>query len=178
MQSIFKNIFRIIILCVVLCLAGCGFALKSASKPLPFQSLQVQASNNSVLTPAIITALLARGITIQTDAKSAVPRLVLYGERRDKVVRSTSTTGRVREYTLTQQVTVQLFSSQGQNWLEPITLTQSRDFSYNDSQVLAKEIEEQALYQQMQQALVLALMVRLEATSNTPKPLPLADIIK
>jgi LPS-assembly lipoprotein len=60
-----------------------------------------------------------------------------------------------------------VYGGAGQTWLEPVTLVQSRDFAYNDSQILAKELEEQALYKDMQQELVLAIMRRLDATRTT-----------
>ena len=43
-----------------------------------------------------------------------------------------------------------------------------RDFSFNDSQVLAKESEEQLLFRDMQSDAVQQVMRRLEAASRTP----------
>ncbi len=154
----------------LLLLSACGFALKGSAKPLPFKSVQLQAAANSVLAEDIHTRLQAKGVQLNTLADSATPRLALLDEIRDKTVASTTTTGRVREFKLRQQVTVQLLGDVGQVWLEPVTLVQTRDFSYNDSQVLAKEIEEQALYKDMQLELVLAVMRRLDAAANLPMP--------
>ncbi len=151
-------------------LSACGFALKGAAAPLPFTSVQLQAPANSLLVADVSARLVAKGLTLNTQASAAVPRIALEGEVRDKFVSSTTTTGRVREYKLNQRVTLQLLDGAGQVWLEPVTLTQSRDFAYNDSQILAKELEEQSLYKEMQQELVLAIMRRLDAARNTPAP--------
>jgi LPS-assembly lipoprotein len=162
---------RILSLCFIFCIAtlsGCGFALKGASAPLPFSRVQLQAQPNSLLVGDIISKLASKGVTLNTQAAAAVPRIALLDEVRDKSVASTTTTGRVREYRLNQRVTVQVFGPAGQPWLEPVTLVQNRDFAYNDSQLLAKELEEQALYKDMQQELVLAIMRRLDATRSTP----------
>jgi LPS-assembly lipoprotein len=145
-------------------LVACGFALKGASAPLPFTTVQLQAPANSLLVADVTAKLSSKGVTLSTQAAAAVPRIALLDEVRDKTVASTTTTGRVREYRLNQRVTVQVFGPAGQVWLEPVTLVQNRDFAYNDSQLLAKEIEEQALYKDMQQELVLAIMRRLDAT--------------
>ncbi len=158
------------IIAALAALPACGFALKGASAPLPFSSVQLQAPANSLLVADVISRLSSKGVALNTTASDTVPRIALLDEARDKSVASTTTTGRVREFKLNQRVTVQVFGGAGQTWLEPVTLVQSRDFAYNDSQILAKELEEQALYKDMQQELVLAIMRRLDATRTTPVP--------
>jgi LPS-assembly lipoprotein len=156
-------------------LVGCGFALKGAAPPLPFQTLSLQAASASDLAAGVTTALLAQGVQIEPQHHAHLPRLALQNEHYDKTVLSTTTTGRVREYQLTQSVTVQLFDALGQVWLEPMTLTQSRSFIYNDNQVLAKSLEEQHVSQDMQQALISAVLGRLQASRNVPLPVPFAS---
>lgn len=151
-------------------LSACGFALKGAAQPLPFSVVQLQAPGNSLLVTDVIARLANKQVVLNTQPSAAVPRIALLDEAREKTVASTTTTGRVREYKLVQRVTVQVFSSTGQTWLEPVTLVQSRDFAYNDSQILAKELEELALYKDMQQELVLAIMRRLDATHTIAVP--------
>jgi LPS-assembly lipoprotein len=160
--------FVLCLLCAAL--NGCGFALKGSTSPLPFKTAQFQAQANSTLATEVIARLTGKGVQMITQATSDAPRIALLDEVRDKSVASTTTTGRVREYKLRQQVTLQVFDAAGQLWLEPVTLVQYRDFAYNDSQVLAKDIEEQALYKDMQHELVQALMRRLETLSKVPKP--------
>jgi LPS-assembly lipoprotein len=164
-RLIFTRVFLAIT--ALMLLASCGFALKGASTPLPFTSVQLQASANSLLAGDVIARLSSKGVALNAQSSSAVPRIALLDEARDKTVASTTTTGRVREFKLNQRVTMQVFGGAGQTWLEPVTLVQSRDFAYNDSQILAKELEEQALYKDMQQELVLAIMRRLDATRTT-----------
>jgi LPS-assembly lipoprotein len=168
---ILRHLAQVALALGVLGLSACGFALKGSSAPLPFKSVQLQAPGNSLLAADIISRLSSKGVALNTVTNSASPRIALLDEVRDKSVASTTTTGRVREFKLRQTVTVQVFGDAGQAWLEPVTLVQQRDFAYNDSQVLAKEIEEQALYQDMQQELVLAVMRRLDTLAKTPMPL-------
>jgi LPS-assembly lipoprotein len=167
-MTFFSLNFRVLAaILVTLTLSACGFALKGASAPLPFASVQLQAPANSLLVADVIAKLSNKGVALNTQSTAAVPRIALLNEARDKTVASTTTTGRVREFKLNQRVTVQVYGGAGQTWLEPVTLVQSRDFAYNDSQILAKELEEQALYKDMQQELVLAIMRRLDATRTT-----------
>ncbi len=154
----------------VLELSACGFALKGSSAALPFKTVQLHAPGNSLLAADIISRLSSKGVALNRVASAQIPRIALSGEVRDKAVASTTTTGRVREFKLRQTVTVQVLGDVGQVWLEPVTLVQQRDFAYNDSQVLAKEIEEQVLYQDMQQELVLAVMRRLDTLVKTAMP--------
>jgi LPS-assembly lipoprotein len=158
----------------MLILSSCGFALKGATKPLPVTELGVQASTASTVLPELATALAARGVRLLAASEPAaahLPRLVLSEDQRSKVVLSTSTAGRVREYQLSHQVTVQLFDDQGRPWLEAITVSKQRNFSYNDSQVLAKEIEERAVSKALQHDIVLAIMARLESLVAAPAAL-------
>ncbi len=157
-------------------LSACGFALKGSTAALPFKTVQLQAPSNSLLAAEIISRLSSKGVALNTVASSAAPRIALQDEVRDKSVASTTTTGRVREYKLRQTVTVQVFGDAGQVWLEPVTLVQQRDFAYNDSQILAKEIEERALYQDMQQELILAVMRRLDTLAKIPMPAAVSSV--
>jgi LPS-assembly lipoprotein len=156
---------------VVLChFAGCGFALKGVTQPLPFSALQLQTQSNSYLASDVSAALQRRGVTLSTDAKAAVPRLALTGETRSRSVLSTNVNGRVREFQLAHSVTVQVWDGQGREWLAPVVYTQTRDLSYDETKVLAKESEEQALYKDMQSELLMTVMRRLEATRNAASP--------
>jgi LPS-assembly lipoprotein len=158
---------------LLLLLTGCGFALKGTSKPLPFTVLGVQAPNNSPLFTPLVSALAAKGVRVVsvTDPLAApLPRLTLSNEVHAKTVLSTTVQGRVREYQLKKAVTLQLFDAQGRVWLPAITLSKQRYFSYNDSQVLAKELEEQALYQALQRELLSAILVRLSVANERNLP--------
>lgn len=174
-MSYILNLLAACFVGLLMTLSGCGFALKGASEPLPFSLVQLQAPGNSLLVTDLIARLSSKNVALNTQPSAAVPRIALLDEVREKTVASTTTTGRVREYKLVQRVTVQVFSATGQTWLEPVILTQNRDFAYNDSQILAKELEELALYKDMQQELVLAILRRLDATRTTPLPKPLAQ---
>jgi LPS-assembly lipoprotein len=127
------------------------------------------------MLPELSAALSAKGVllvVVSDNSAATLPRLILSDEQRDKAVLSTSTAGRVREYQLNQRVTMQLSDNKGNVWLEPVTFTRQRDFSYSDSRVLAKELEERTLYQTMQHELVLAILARLDmANDRTPTSL-------
>ncbi|HVT37221.1 MAG TPA: LPS assembly lipoprotein LptE [Nevskiaceae bacterium] len=70
--------------------------------------------------------------------------------------------GKALEYQLTTSVRY-LVSSGGKALLAPDVLTASRDYSYNATQVLAKEAEESRLREFIQNELAELLLLRLEA---------------
>ncbi len=147
-------------------LVGCGFALKHTSKPLPFRTVRLQTSSNSLLLNILKASLVAKGIQVIVNTDSDTvnsPLLLLSDERRDKTVLSTNAAGRVREYQLRQSVTVRLFDTQNNVWLDVITLSKQRDFTYNDNLMLAKELEEADLYRAIQDELNQAVLTRLSA---------------
>ena len=161
---------KALFICSVVFVAGCGFALKGAGKPLLFTVVQLQSQANSWLAGDIAARLASRGVKLSTDAQASVPRIALLDEARDRTVVSTSATGGVRQYQLKHSVTVQVYDGSARTWLEPVTFSQARDVDYNPSQVLAKEIEEQALLKDMQAELVNAVMRRIEATNSIAAP--------
>jgi LPS-assembly lipoprotein len=148
-----------------ICLVGCGFSLKGSSKPLPFVALKLQAESNTWLLNDLTSRLSGKGVRVfvPADARQVtdLPLLVLTDERRDKTVLSTNAAGRVREYQLRQSVTMRLFDAQNNVWLDAITLSKQRDFTYNDNLRLAKEIEEADLYRTIQDELTQAVLARL-----------------
>ncbi|MEN9912043.1 MAG: hypothetical protein RI956_487 [Pseudomonadota bacterium] len=164
-------ITSILIVCTLLAcalLVSCGFALKHTSKPLPFTIIRLQTSSDSLLLNVIKTSLVAKGIqvVVNTDSETvSLPLLLLSDERREKVVLSTNATGRVREYQLRQSVTVRLFDTQNNIWLDTMTFNKQRDFTYNDNLMLAKELEEANLYRTIQDELNQAVLTRLSAAT-------------
>ena len=170
----FQSLTTALIACLLglatLNLSACGFALKGAAKPLPFTEVQLQSQANSYLSADISNRLQSRGVKLSTQPDAGVPRIALLDEARERNVLSTSATGGVRQFQLVHRVTVQLYDEAARTWLEPVVLSQTRTLDYNPSQLLAKELEEQTLYKDMQVELIAAIMRRLDASSTSAKP--------
>ena len=160
-------IHRLCIGLVLASLGACGFTLKGAPQALSFSHLQLQTQANSYLAPDVRLALTQRGIKLSTDANAPLPRLALTDEVRSRSVLSTNVNGRLREFQLKHSVTVQLWDGQGREWLPPVTYALSRDLSYDENKVLAKEAEELALFKEMQAELLGTVLRRLEASRTT-----------
>ena len=81
----------------------------------------------------------------------------------DKQVLSLSQSGAVREYELVKRVTFRLHDADGNDWLPPGELTVRRTYTFNETEVLARDAQEQRLLREMQQDVVQQLVRRFEA---------------
>jgi LPS-assembly lipoprotein len=155
----------------VLALAGCGFQLRGTAA-LPFETLYVPPS-----APGGIALDLKRSIqsgtrtTVVDDPKQAQAVLELSQETREKHILSLTGAGRVREFQLRYRVAFRVHDGRGGEFLPASTLQLTRDVTFNDTEVLAKETEEQLLYRDMQFDMVQQIMRRL-AAAQRPKPSP------
>ena len=145
-------------------LAGCGFQLRQAAK-LPFTTVYVPGSGGIALD-------LKRNIRAGTDAKvvdnakQAQAVMEFTREERQKVILSLTATGRVREFQLRYIVGFRVVGNKGQDYVPQSTIELTRDVTFNDAEVLAKESEEQLLYRDMQNDMVQQIMLRLAAAKR------------
>ena len=71
-------------------------------------------------------------------------------ESREKIILSLNSAGRVREYQLHQRFAFRVRDGKGVELMPPNEITLTRDITFNDAQLLAKEQEEVLLYRDMQ----------------------------
>lgn len=87
-------------------------------------------------------------------------------DQREKTVVGLNATGQVREFQLRTRLRFRLRTPQGKELIPETELLQTRDISFNESAVLAKEAEENLLYRDMQTDIVQQLMRRLAAVKT------------
>jgi LPS-assembly lipoprotein len=155
---------------LVLALMGCGFHLRGHSAfALPFQRLFVQTSNEyAPFVNELKIAIKANDVEITKTPEQAQLTLQIVSEVADKQILSLSSAGRVLEYRLQYRVSLRAFDQKQHEWLAPQEITLRRDYSYDDTQLLAKQQEEALLYQNMRTDAVQQVMRRL----NHAKPAP------
>jgi LPS-assembly lipoprotein len=153
---------------LALLLSACGFQLRGTAA-LPFDTLYMPS------TAAGIALDLKRNIQSGTrtivvdDPKKAQAVLDFVQETREKVILSIGSTGRVREYQLRYRVGFRVHDGKGGEFLPVSRVELTRDISFNDTDVLAKETEEQQLYRDMQFDMVQQIMRRI-AAAQPAKP--------
>jgi LPS-assembly lipoprotein len=150
--------------------SACGFKLRGAeSYKYAFDSIFsgfVPSSSLGQDFKQTATAWNLKVLDGANDAKLAQVVLRIHSEQREKAVVGTGIAGQIREFQLRIRLRFSLFTSQGKALLDDVEILQQRDVSYTESSALAKESEEQLLYRDMQQEIVLQMLRRFAAIKS------------
>ena len=168
---------RALLVAMALTVTACGFHLRGAAS-YPFSSVFVQrpttygvgtvnvAGAIAPVVPDVISGLTSNGVQIKTkieDADFAIRFLQVFFDKR---VLSLSGGGRAREFELEYRVRYEFVDTKGRAWGEPGEITIRRDFSFAESQALAKEGEEAQLIRDMQLDAAAQILRRLQAVKK------------
>ena len=150
-------------------LAACGFQLRGTAA-LPFDTLYMPPTKSAGVALDLKRNIQSGTRTIVVDdPKKAEAVLEFTQEAREKHILSLAASGRVREFQLRYRVSFRVHDGRGGEFVPTSTVQLTRDVSFNDTEVLAKETEEQLLYRDMQFDMVQQIMRRL-AAAQRPKP--------
>jgi len=144
-------------------LAGCGFHLRGAgSSKLPYQTMYIALPETAEVNVWLQRYIRASGSTQVVDAaESADAIFQQLTNSRQKSILSVNALGRVREYRLQLSYTFRVVNQKGQVLVAPNEVTLTRDVTYDDSNILAKNQEEDLLWRDMTNDLVNQIMRRL-----------------
>jgi LPS-assembly lipoprotein len=147
-------------------LGGCGFKLRGAGS-YAFATLYAGFEERSALGSEFRRTLASSGGTrVVADPRQAQALLDVLLEQRDKLVLGTTAAGQTREFQLRLRLRFKLRAQDGRELIPETELLVTRDVSFNESAVLAKEGEEQLLYRSMQTDMVAQLLRRLEVVRS------------
>jgi LPS-assembly lipoprotein len=152
-------------------LAGCGFRLRGTAD-LPFQTLYVPNAETGIALDLKRNVQAGSQVKVVDEAKQAEAILVFSDETRAKEILSLTGTGRVREFQLRYRVSFRVHDTKGADYVPLSTILLTRDITFNDSDVLAKETEEQLLFRDMQSDMVQQIMRRLAASRKPVAKVP------
>jgi len=163
---------RIVITAVVtsalaLALGACGFQMRGAAA-LPFDTIYMPNTSGGIALDLKRNIQAGTRTTVVDDPKKADAVLEFSQEIREKQILSLAPTGRVSEYQLRYRVGFRVHDGKGGEFVPPGTVQLTRDITFNDSDVLSKDTEEQLLYRDMQSDMVQQIMRRL-AGAQRPK---------
>jgi LPS-assembly lipoprotein len=148
-------------------LTACGFQMRGVAN-LSFSKLYIQGPTLTI-TKDLVKLLKVNGVTIVTDPKKAELMLEMMSETNEKRILSLSGGGLVREYELFYHLNFRLRDPSSEVWGETLRIEERRDFSYDDSQLLAKQFEEASLIQDMKTDAIRELMRLLVVQKPKPK---------
>ncbi|MES2937098.1 MAG: LPS assembly lipoprotein LptE [Pseudomonadota bacterium] len=154
---------RLLLLAGAALVTGCGFQLRQPPS-FVFDTIFVGASPASAVGNELKRTLgAASPVKLAPAADNAQVVLDLLDERREKVVVGLNASGQVREFQIRTRIRFRLRTPSGKELIPATELLQQRDISFTESAALAKEVEENLLYRDMQTDLVQQLMRRLAA---------------
>ena len=147
---------------------GCGFQLRG-SATVPFQTLYIPDARTGVALNLKRNIEAGTNAKVVNDPKNADAIMELSSEYKEKIILSLSGTGRVSEFRLRYSVRYRVHDGKGNEYVPSSLVQLTRDMTYDDSQILAKEAEEQLLFRDMQSDMVQQVLRRL-ASAERPKP--------
>jgi len=150
---------------LALLVVGCGFHLRG-SVAVPFDTLYIPNAKSGIALDLKRNIEAGTSVKVVEDPKTADAVLELAGENREKIILSLTGTGRVREFRLRYTVNYRVHDGKGVNFVPTTVVQLTRDVTYNDADILAKESEEQLLFRDMQSDMVQQVMRRLAAVER------------
>ncbi|MEX0960721.1 MAG: LPS assembly lipoprotein LptE [Burkholderiales bacterium] len=153
-------------LCLAMMLSGCGFKLRGQAD-LPFETIYVQTDGFSIFGNELRRAIQAgtqTKLVDRPDHAEVVLRIV--EEQQERHILSISSAGRVREFELRYRVAYRLTDRAAIDIVPPGELSLRRDLTYDDTEVLAKESEEQLLFEDMKSDAVQQMLRRLSVVGR------------
>lgn len=159
----FMRVFRLAVLMFCMVLSACGFHLRGQNDfDLPFETIYLKVANdNGLFIKELITAIQANTVQIISTPEQAQLTLEIVSEVTGRDILSLSVAGTVLEYRLKYTISLRAYDQKQQEWLAPQEITLHRDYSYDSTQILAKQQEEAQLYQDMRSDAVKQVMRRL-----------------
>jgi len=153
---------------LALAVAGCGFQLRGTAA-VPFQTIYIPNAKTGIALDLKRNLEAGTNARVVDDPRGADAVFELTQEAREKIILSLTGAGRVREFRLAYRVSFRVHDGKGGEYVPASLVTLSRDVTYNDADILAKEAEEQLLFRDMQSDMVQQVMRRL-ASAEKPRP--------
>ncbi len=151
---------------VLALLAGCGFHLRGEAH-YAFETLFLNSPAAQPLTADLRRSLESIGTAkLVASPDKAQVILDIASVENNKQILSLSSGGKVSEYLLTKRILIRVRDAEGNEWLPTSELLVRRTYTYNDTEALAKEAQEQRLWRDMQDDAVQQIVRRLQAAKK------------
>lgn len=167
-----KNLLILPLLMFTLLLAACGFHLRGQGGfAFPFQTLFILSPNaNAPFIVDLKRAVQLYNVKLVDSSENAQLTLHIVSETMSKQILSLSDAGRVREYQLNYRISLRAYDIKLDEWVPADEIVLQRYLSYDNTQVLAKEMEETLLYQDMRKDAIQQILRRLSLAKAPPSP--------
>lgn len=152
---------RVTMFFITTLLVACGFHLRGLAD-LSLNKIHIKNQSLSI-SKDLNAALKSNGVKIVQEPEDAQILVDMMNEGTEKRILSLGGRGTVREFELFYRVSFRIKDSSDELWGAPQMVEGRRDFSYLDTELLAKSYEETQLYEDMRRDAVREIMRRLVA---------------
>jgi LPS-assembly lipoprotein len=161
LPSPWRTLLASLIACALL--TTCGFQLRGQAT-YAFRSVFINAPTYPALAAELRRNLSGAGTATVAETSAAAQVIVdITSIADDKQVLSLSPGGRAQEYVLAKAIAFRVRDVDGREWLKPDEIVVRRTYTYDDTERLAREIQEQRLLRDMQTDAVQQIVRRLQA---------------
>jgi LPS-assembly lipoprotein len=167
-----RRLAPMLLLAALLPLAGCGLHLRghaATDKQFAFHSIYIQAPAETTFTRTLRRGLDAYKLDVEAAPGKQELTLLVTSESTDKQITALNASGHVIEYLLHYRVFLRAYDRQQNNWLPMTDIQLQRILPYDDTLILAKQQEEQMLYDEMRADAAQQVLRRL-AYARAPRP--------
>lgn len=156
-----------ILLLFCLLLAACGFQLRGqAQLPTAMDHTFVDvADDSSAFIRRFTRELEASGVTLANQPGDGTAVLRIHAERMRREALTISGGARVREFLLIFEIDHELHGPDGEMLIERETLRLTREYSFDEQEILAAQREREFLEDELRRAMSARLLRRLEAVA-------------
>ena len=141
-------------------IVACGFQLRGSIEA-DFESVHVYGGSDG-LNKHLIKRFKQSGIKILT--KDPEKTIEILNDRLDKRILSLNSSGTVKEFELIYLVSYR-FKSLNNSWGDEIKKEVIRDYTYDDNDRVAKELEEKNLVQGMRDEIVRSIVSQISVSN-------------
>ena len=145
------------ILTLILIISACGFQLRGQIEA-NFDSISISGGTSS-FNKTLQRKFRQAGISIE-KASEAEKIVQIITNNFNKTILTLTGTGAVSEYQLDYVVRYR-FKSKDSIWNAPITIEASRNYTYDDNDILAKDAEEKRLVSGMEDQLIRTMAAQI-----------------
>ena len=149
-------------------LAACGFQLRGEAKlPPDLQRVHVAVSDAfSPLKRDVEAALARSGATVESAPGEHVAEITLSAVSLAPVVRSVGANATVNEFSMVYHVELGIQGSDGKTLLTSQVIERSRDYTFDQTQAIGSNAEQDEIKKGMERDMVDAIMRKIDAVTR------------
>ena len=163
-----KNIRNTAVLACLLMLSACGFQLRGeANLSAELKRVHVQIADQfSPLKRDLEGALARSGANVEQKSGDGIAEVNLTNVSLAPVVRSVGATAFVNEFSMIYHVELSISGADGKSLLPLQTVEHSREFTFDQSQAIGTNVEQDEIKKEMERDMVAAILRKVDAAGR------------